>query len=140
MNVAELLVDLTSSTNAIIRSVASKLDLTVSQAFHLLSIPFDGIPMSRLAHRLGLDNSTLTRNIQKLEKMGLVDRSADNYDRRIQRVILSKKGASLLTLLEGRLEQQGNDVLDQIDLETQEHLVTVLEKLTWALGVAREKP
>ena len=139
MNVADLLTDLTSNTNAIIRNVASKFNLTASQAFHLLSIPFDGIPMSNLAHRLGLDNSTLTRNIQKLETMDLIERRADAYDKRIQRVILSNRGNSLLALLEESLEQHNNDVLEQIDLDTQEHLITVLEKLSWALECAREK-
>ena len=140
MNVISQLADLASSTNAIIRNAASNFNLTASQAFHLLSIPFDGIPMSSLAHRLGLDNSTLTRNIQKLENLGLVQRQQDNYDKRIQLVILSDKGASLLISLEGYLENQNNDVLEQIDLETQEHLMTVLEKLSWAFDCIRDKP
>ena len=139
MNVTDLLTDLTSNTNAIIRNVASKFNLTASQAFHLLLIPFDGIPMSSLAHRLGLDNSTLTRNIQKLENIGLVLRCSDSYDRRVQRVILSKKGIALLTSFEKHLEQQNNAILEQIDLETQEYLQTVLEKLSWALDCAREE-
>ena len=94
MNVTGLLADLASSTNAIIRSAASSFNITASQAYHLLSIPFDGIPMSGLAHRLGLDNSTLTRNIQKLKSLGLVEQQTDAYDKRIQRVILSNKGSS----------------------------------------------
>ena len=96
MNIAELLTDLASGTNSIIRASASKLNLTVSQAFHLLSIPYDGISMSGLAHKLGLDNSTLTRNIQKLEKLDLVKRQNDNYDKRVQLAVLTNKGNSLL--------------------------------------------
>ena len=138
MNILELLTDLASGTNAIIRSEASKLNLTASQAFHLLLIPFDGIPMSRLAHRLGLDNSTLTRNIQKLEGLGLIIRKDDSYDRRIQRVILSKKGTSVLLSLERNLDETNLAIIDQIDLDTQENLLTVLEKLSWALGCKRE--
>ena len=82
MNIVELLTDLTTGTNAIIRTIASNLNLTASQAFHLLSIPFDGIPMSGLAFKLGLDNSTLTRNVQKLEKLNLVKRQTDSYELR----------------------------------------------------------
>ena len=73
MNIPELLTDLTTHYNALIRNAASQLSLTASQAFHLLSIPHDGIPMSQLAHKLGLDTSTLTRNFQKLEKIGLIN-------------------------------------------------------------------
>ena len=140
MNITELLTDLASDTNAIIRSEASKFNLTAPQAFILLSIPFDGIPMSGLARRLGLDNSTLTRNIQKLEKPGLVRRMSDNYDKRIQQVLLTDRGSLLLRSLEQRLEEQSDNIINQIDLDTQEHITTVLEQLSWALGCIREKP
>ena len=139
MNITELLTDLASGTNAIVRSVASKFNLTASQAFHLLLIPFDGIPISSLANKLGLDNSTLTRNIQKLEKLDLVERRADSYDRRIQRVVLTKNGTSILTSLENHLDEINCAIIDQIDLDTQENLISVLEKLSWSLGCMREK-
>ena len=140
MNITELLTDLASGTTAIIRSTASMFNLTASQAFHLLLIPFDGIPMSDLAFKLGLDNSTLTRNIQKLEKMQLVKRNSDNYDKRIHRIVLTQKGASLLMSIEEKLEEQNTNILGKIDLDTQEHLLSVLEKLSWALECMREKP
>ena len=139
MNITELLTDLASSTNAIIRLTASKFNLTASQAFHLLLIPFDGIPISSLANKLGLDNSTLTRNIQKLEKLDLVVRRADSYDRRVQRVVLTKNGTSILTSLENHLDEINCAIIDQIDLDTQENLISVLEKLSWSLGCMREK-
>ena len=139
MNITEILTDLASGTNAIIRTVASKFNLTASQAFHLLLIPFDGIPISKLANKLGLDNSTLTRNIQKLEKLDLVERCADSYDRRVQRVVLTKNGTSILTSLENHLDEINCAIIDQIDLDTQENLISVLEKLSWSLGCMREK-
>ena len=138
MNLTELLIDLASGTNAIIRATASKFDLTASQAFHLLLIPFDGISMSNLARKLGLDNSTLTRNIQKLEKLNLVERKSDKYDRRVQRIILMKDGASLVEALEEHLEDYNYTILKQIDLDTQQHLNNVMEQLSWAMGCIRE--
>ena len=95
--------------------------------------------MSDLALRLGLDNSTLTRNIQKLEKMKLVKRKSDNYDKRIHRIILTQKGSALLVLIEEKLEVQNSYILEMIDLDTQENLLTLLEKLSWALECMREK-
>ena len=139
MNITELLTDLASNTNAIIRSIASRFNLTTSQAFNLLLIPFDGIPISNLAYKLGLDNSTLTRNIQKLEKLGLVNREPDKYDKRVQRVVLTKNGKSLVKSFSENLDDKGSNILDNIDLDTQEHMLTILEKLTWALSCEREK-
>ena len=140
MNIAELLTDLASGTNSIIRASASKLNLTLSQAFHLLSIPYDGISMSGLAHKLGLDSSTLTRNIQKLEKLDLVKRQNNNYDKRVHLAVLTNKGNSLLKSLELSLEQQITQVIEQIDLDTQVHLTSILEELSWALECMRGKP
>ena len=139
MSFMELLTDVASGTNAMIRAAALKFNLTTSQAFHLLSIPYDGIPMSGLAQKLGLDTSTLTRNIQKLEILGLLRRQKDNYDKRIHKIVLTRKGSSLVKSLEILLEEQNYDVLNNIDLDTQEHLITVLEKLVWSIDCSREK-
>ena len=139
MNFTELLTDLASGANAIIRISAAKFNLTASQAFHLLSIPFDGIPMSILANRLGLDTSTLTRNIQKLESLSLVKRTVDSYDRRIQRVLLTNNGVSLVESFENYLMEQHQSIVDLIDLDAQENLLIALEKLSWAFDCNREK-
>jgi len=139
MNFIELLTDVSIGTNAIIRRVAAKFNLTTSQVYHLLSIPFDGIPMSGLAKKLGLDTSTLTRNVQKLENLGFIERQSDSYDRRIHRVVITREGASLIKSMENLLEDQNHDILDQIDLDTQEYLMNVLEKLAWALGNKKDE-
>ena len=140
MNFTELLTDVASGTNAIIRTVAAKFNLTAPQAYHLFSIPFDGIPISTLAKKLGLDTSTLTRNVQKLEGLGFVKRQADNYDKRIHRVVITKAGSSLVKSMENLLEDHNHDILCQIDLDTQEYLMGVLEKLAWALDHKRGDP
>ena len=139
MILTELLTDLASGINALIRSAASQLQLTASQAFHLLSIPIDGIPMSQLAHKFGLDPSTLTRNIQKLEKMDLVERKAENYDKRVQIVLLTRDGTRLLQSLEEILTEQNHYLLEQLDLQDQQNILESLEKLTWSIECTREK-
>ena len=139
MNIPELLTDLTTHYNALIRNTASQLSLTASQAFHLLSIPHDGIPMSQLAHKLGLDTSTLTRNIQKLEKMELIKRNQDSYDKRIQRAILTEKGEERVKLLEKSLQNMNQAFMEQIDLDSQENITDILEKIVWAMECIREK-
>ena len=139
MNLPELLVDLTTHYNALIRSAASQLHLTASQAFHLISIPHDGIPMFKLAHKLGLDASTLTRNIQKLENLGLVKRNHDPYDKRIQKAILTKQGVEITEDIEEILLQMSTSITEQIDLDTQENMCELLEKLIWSMDCVREK-
>ena len=139
MNIPELLTDLTTHYNALIRNAASQLSLTASQAFHLLSIPHDGIPMSQLAHKLGLDTSTLTRNIQKLENMELIKRNHDSYDKRVQKAVLTEKGDEMVELLEEYLLEMNHSIMEQIDLDSQENITDILEKIVWAMDCIREK-
>ena len=139
MNIHELLSDLTSHYNALIRNAASQLSLTASQAFHLLYIPHDGIPMSKLAHKLGLDTSTLTRNIQKLEKMELIKQNHDSYDKRVQKAVLTEKGEKMVELLEESLLEMNHSIMEQIDLDSQENITDILEKIVWAMDCIREK-
>ena len=139
MNIPELLTNLTTHYNAIFRQYSSRLSLTASQAFHLLSIPIDGISMSGLANKLGLDTSTLTRNIQKLEKLDLVRRKQDRNDKRILVVYLADKGRGKVEKIEESLLDLNFSMMKYIDLDNQENIPQMLERLVWAMDCIREK-
>ena len=139
MNIPELLTNLTTHYNAIIRQYSSRLSLTAPQAFHLLSIPVDGISMSGLANKLGLDTSTLTRNIQKLEKLEFVRRKQDRNDKRILVVCLTDKGRGKVEKIEDSLLDLNFSMMKYIDLDDQENIPEMLEKLVWAMDCVREE-
>ena len=139
MTIPELLTNLTTHYNAIFRQYSSRLSLTAPQAFHLLSIPVDGISMSGLANKLGLDTSTLTRNIQKLEKLDLVRRRQDRNDKRILVVYLTDKGREKVEKVEESLLDLNFSMMKYIDLDDQENIPEMLEKLVWAMDCIREK-
>ncbi|MDP7026778.1 MAG: MarR family transcriptional regulator [Candidatus Marinimicrobia bacterium] len=139
MNIPELLTNLTTHYNAVLRQYSSQLSLTTPQAFHLLSIPVDGISMSGLANKLGLDTSTLTRNIQKLEKMGFVRREQDKKDRRILVAYLTDKGRGRVEKIEESLLDLNFSMMKYIDLDDQENIPEMLEKLVWAMDCIREE-
>ena len=139
MNIPELLTNLTTHYNAIFRQYSSRLSLTAPQAFHLLSIPVDGISMSGLANKLGLDTSTLTRNIQKLEKLDLVRRKQDRNDKRILVVYLTDKGRDKVEKIEESLLDLNFSMMKYIDLDDQENIPEMLEKLVWAMDCIREE-
>ena len=139
MNIPELLTNLTTHYNAIFRQYSSRLSLTAPQAFHLLSIPVDGISMSGLANKLGLDTSTLTRNIQKLEKLDLVRRKQNRNDKRILAVYLTDKGRGRVEKVENSLLDLNFSMMKYIDLDDQENIPEMLEKLVWAMDCIREE-
>ena len=139
MNIPELLTNLATHYNAIFRQYSSRLSLTAPQAFHLLSIPVDGISMSGLANKLGLDTSTLTRNIQKLEKLDLVRRRQDRNDKRILVVYLTDKGREKVEKIEESFLDLNFSMMTHIDLDDQENIPEMLEKLVWAMDCIREE-
>jgi DNA-binding MarR family transcriptional regulator len=51
------------------------------------------LPVSSLAAKLGLERTSLTRNLQPLEKKGLVETLKDK-DRRVRRIKITKRGES----------------------------------------------
>ena len=139
MNIPELLANLATHYNAIFRQYSSRLSLTAPQAFHLLSIPVDGISMSGFANKLGLDTSTLTRNIQKLEKLGLVRRKQNRNDKRILTVYLTDRGREKVEGIEDSLLDLNFLMMKHVDLDDQENIAEMLEKLVWALDCIREE-
>ena len=138
MNFSELLSDLSIHYNALIRKAASGLGLTASQALHLISIPYDGIPMSGLSKKLGLDTSTLTRNIQKLESLGLVKRTRYIYDKRILKIFLTADGAQIVEGLDKKLSDINQSLVESLDIDSQENLLEALECLVWSMDCLRE--
>ena len=139
MNIPELLTDLTTHYNALFRRCASQYLLTAPQAFHLLAIPADGISMSGLANKLGLDNSTLTRNFQKLAQLGLVLRKQDGYDKRVLMAHLTESGQEKVEKIEKSLIDLNFAMLKYIDLDDQQNIPEMLEKLVWAMDCLREE-
>ena len=52
----------------------------------------DGLSAAELCTRLTIDSATVTGVIDRLEKLGLVDRRPDSIDRRINRLFLTQEG------------------------------------------------
>lgn len=137
MYIVEILTRIIVQFGAIIRSIASKHNLTFSQATTLLSIPYDGITISSLANQLGLDISTLSRNINNLERKKLVLKKADLNDARIILVTLSKEGVKMVKNFEDDLTNENFNILQHISLGHQQKLLNHLEKLSWAINCHR---
>jgi DNA-binding MarR family transcriptional regulator len=81
----------------------------------------DGCTASHLAERLGLDSSTITGILDRLEQKGLVCRVSDTRDRRALQLFLTEKGRGLKEDLE-KVTARANKTIeeripaDQVDL------------------------
>ena len=97
-----------------------ELDLTVEQWSILVHLwKYDGVSQQELSNRTFRDKPSITRLVDNLEKLGLVERRASETDRRINRIYLTEKGKSLrdpsmelanLTLNEGLVGLSHEDI------------------------------
>ena len=66
----------------------------------------DGISQTELAHRLGLDGSSLVRLIDLLEARGFVARELDAQDRRAKRLVLCPAGREEVARVRAALDRR----------------------------------
>ena len=108
-------------------------NMTYSQVLAIISIPVDGIEMSELARKLGLDNSTVTRLIVRLEIKGWVYREKSRRDKRAIIVVLNNKGLKIQQNIEKKIESIGEKVKIEIDDEKRESILEDLYTFQWGL-------
>ena len=100
MNQGELFTSFLIDLQRIFRTEVVPKDLSYSQVLAIIIIPDDGIEMSELAWALGLENSTVTRLIARLERNNYVTRKKSEVDKRSINVFLDHKGVLLQTNIE----------------------------------------
>ena len=134
MDFGELLNELALSLRALYRRNVCGQGETLAQCFILSSVPDDGIHMSSLARKLGIDNSTLTRLMENLEKHNLAFRKRGENDRRLVNVFLSEQGQAVMSRFEERIEDLGSRILEDLPPEKREPVKESLELLLWSLS------
>ena len=129
--ITEYLHSFISHMNVIVRQIATQNTLSLSQYFTLTNISTSGISMSELSTMLGVDNSTLTRNINVLINRDLVTKSKSEHDRRGYTIRLSPQGERMMAKLEKQMESTLNEFIGDIDPESKQVLIDVIESLNW---------
>ena len=108
-------------------------DLTYSQTLAIISIPDDGIEMSELSWTLGLDNSTVTRLVIRLEKKNWVERKQSPRDQRAIEVFLTDKGALIQHDIEKEIDNIGEKIKTEVEKDQNEALLQSLSSFQWTL-------
>lgn len=133
MNYGELLSSFLIDLQRLFRADICFKDTTYSQILAIISIPADGIEMSELAWVLGLDNSTVTRLIIRLEKKIWVKRKQSQRDQRAVTVFLTNKGSTIQQDIEKKIDIMGDKIKLEIDEDQREHNLEVLSSFHWTL-------
>tara|TARA_Y100001970_G_scaffold110533_1_gene138061 strand:+ start:9992 stop:10414 length:423 start_codon:yes stop_codon:yes gene_type:complete len=133
MNYGEFISSFLIDLQRLFRSNVSIKDMTYSQVLAIISIPNDGIEMSELARKLGLDNSTITRLIVRLEKKGWVVREQSRRDKRAIKILLKIEGITIQQDIEKKIELVGESIKMEIDDGKRESILEHLYTFQWGL-------
>lgn len=112
-------------------------EVTLPQFRLLLALEGLGrVPSSRVAARLGLAASAITRMVDRLERGGLVQRGTDDGNRSIVTVELTAAGRHLVADALARRQTRLAAVLDEMSPQDREAAVRAARQFTFLSGDA----
>ena len=134
MNYSELLSSFLIDLQSLYRKNVSINGASFPQILALSIIPDDGIEMSALSKKIGIDNSTATRLVMGLEKKGWVNRRTANYDKRVIQVALTQDGDEIQTQLEQQFDSLGAAIEREVDPLDRNEMIEYISSLHWILS------
>ena len=134
MNYSELLSSFLIDLQSLYRKNVSISGASFPQILALSIIPDDGVEMSELSKKIGIDNSTATRLVMGLEKKGWVNRRSATYDKRVIQVTLTKDGDEIQIQLERQFDSLGAAIEREVDPLDRNEMIEYVSSLHWILS------
>ena len=134
MEFGELLKQFLIDLQSLFRTNTKSLNLTLPQIMLMSSIPTDGIDMTSLSRKLGVDNSTLTRLIDILLKKSIAEKNNNPIDKRSIIVSLTRKGELLQLKIEEEMDLFVSALYQKIPMENREELKESLSSFHWIVS------
>jgi DNA-binding MarR family transcriptional regulator len=95
---------------------------------------FGPIGVVELAERVGRDYTTVSRQIAKMESLGLVERQECATDRRARKSVITAKGKEMTDIIDVVRQRIGLAVFESWDEQEIEDLVRLMRKFADALA------
>ena len=87
-----------------------------------------------LADGVGRDYTTVSRQVAKLESLGLVERQGSEADRRVRHAIVTAKGKAMTDALDAARERIGRQVFEAWDPQDLDDLARLMRKFADAMS------
>lgn len=115
------------SDEAMLREAGISLDRALFPL--LLGIErFGPIGVVDLADRAGRDHTTVSRQVAKLESLGLVERQADASDRRVRNAVVTAKGKAMTGEVDAARMRMAHALFEGWDPADIEHLSRLMRR------------
>jgi DNA-binding MarR family transcriptional regulator len=86
------------------------------------------IGVVELADRAGRDYTTISRQVAKLEELGLVERRAGAADRRVREAVITPKGKGMTDAVDAARERMGIAIFEKWSAHDFDELVRLMRK------------
>jgi DNA-binding MarR family transcriptional regulator len=94
---------------------------------------FGPIGVVELADRVGRDYTTVSRQVAKLESLGLVERQGSAADRRVREAVIAPKGKAMTDLVDAARERIGRAIFRTWEAPDIDQLVRLMRKFADAV-------
>ncbi len=91
------------------------------------------IGVVELAERAGRDYTTVSRQVAKLESLGLVKRRESALDRRVREAVISAKGKAMTDRIDAARERMGQAIFRNWDTKDVDEFVRLIRRFADAL-------
>ncbi len=99
---------------------------------------FGPIGVVELADRVGRDYTTVSRQVAKLDELGLVRRQAGASDARVREAVVTPKGKTMTDAVDAAREQLGRTIFAEWQPRDVAELVRLMSKFAEAINAAPE--
>ena len=133
MSYGEILSSFLIDLQSIFRKRIKVKNASFQQIIALAIIPSKGIEMTPLAKKIGIDNSTATRLIKRLEDNGWVNRVVSPNDKRVIEVRLTNAGCKMQIEIENQCEKIGKIIEQSVNRIDRQAVHDSIQSLHWVL-------
>lgn len=98
---------------------------------------FGPIGVVEMADRVGRDYTTVSRQVAKLENLGLAARQGNATDRRVREAVITAKGKAMTDLVDAARDRIGRAIFASWDTQEIDELVRLMRKFADAV---KEEP
>tara|TARA_Y100001970_G_scaffold57269_1_gene72551 strand:- start:455 stop:880 length:426 start_codon:yes stop_codon:yes gene_type:complete len=133
MSYGEILSSFLIDLQSIFRKKIKIKNASFQQIMALATIPSKGIEMTPLAKKIGIDNSTATRLIKRMEDNGWVNRVASSNDKRVIEVRLTDEGINMQIEIEKQCEKIGEMIEKSVNQIDRQAVHDSIQLIHWIL-------
>jgi len=133
MGYGEILSSFFIDLQSIFRKKIKIKNASFQQIMALATIPSKGIEMTPLAKKIGIDNSTATRLIKRMEDNGWVNRVVSSHDKRVTEVRLTNAGSNMQIEIEKQCEKIGEMIEKSMNRIDRQAVHDSIQSLHWTL-------